>query len=253
MAVSPPRDSSADDLTRLRARAYGPDADIWQDPAAMARLAELESAQHPPPAPGAEPSPPGTEPGGSTGGPADTRPGGPAARRMRGAWIAAWAASIVVVGVAVGLAVHATGGSAPSSAEPEATLDATLDEPAALDTWIRRWFVDKGVGVTLYSYRGLLIARAPVGSFDSRAECLFVVGEQDIDPHDGSVDGDVRTGCGAGAFPATVQFVVDTAAPSALRERFADGTGVRIVSDGGVIEVFVSEIPHADAAGTGSP
>ncbi|MFF2486847.1 hypothetical protein ACFVSU_10625 [Microbacterium sp. NPDC058062] len=40
--MSTPTDSSRDELAELRMRAYGPDADILDDPAALARLRELE-------------------------------------------------------------------------------------------------------------------------------------------------------------------------------------------------------------------
>ena len=40
--MSTPTDSSRDELAELRKRAYGPDADILDDPAALARLSELE-------------------------------------------------------------------------------------------------------------------------------------------------------------------------------------------------------------------
>ena len=40
--MSTPTDSSRDELAALRKRAYGPDADILDDPAALARLSELE-------------------------------------------------------------------------------------------------------------------------------------------------------------------------------------------------------------------
>lgn len=40
--MSAPTDPSSDELRTLRARAYGPDADIHDDPAALARLHELE-------------------------------------------------------------------------------------------------------------------------------------------------------------------------------------------------------------------
>lgn len=50
-------DGADDELQRLRARAYGPDADIDGDPDAMARLAELERLR--------QPDPPDTAPGAS--------------------------------------------------------------------------------------------------------------------------------------------------------------------------------------------
>ncbi|MFE1663662.1 hypothetical protein [Microbacterium sp. P02] len=43
-SVATEADSSIDELTALRKRAYGPDADILRDPRALRRLTELESA-----------------------------------------------------------------------------------------------------------------------------------------------------------------------------------------------------------------
>ncbi|WP_160150865.1 hypothetical protein [Microbacterium timonense] len=54
--MSTPTDRSDDELRALRARAYGPDADIHDDPVAMARLHELETlARERTPAPSVPP------------------------------------------------------------------------------------------------------------------------------------------------------------------------------------------------------
>lgn len=47
----------------------------------------------------------------------------------------------------------------------------------------------------------------------------------------------VRPGCSAGAFPAVTRFTVTSAAPDALRERFAVGTSLRFVLEGDEIHV----------------
>ena len=63
-------DASAAELRRLRARAYGPDADLLEDPAASSRLMELEAqlraereAERPPVATASSASGTGREPG----------------------------------------------------------------------------------------------------------------------------------------------------------------------------------------------
>ena len=63
-------DASAAELRKLRARAYGPDADLLEDPAASSRLMELEAqlraereAERPPVATASSASGTGREPG----------------------------------------------------------------------------------------------------------------------------------------------------------------------------------------------
>ncbi len=53
----------ADELERLRRRAYGPDADIAGDAAAQARLSELEAAQRRQPTPVVDAAASGPRPG----------------------------------------------------------------------------------------------------------------------------------------------------------------------------------------------
>ncbi|GAA5195676.1 hypothetical protein [Microbacterium jejuense] len=78
--MSTPTDSPQDELRALRARAYGPDADIADDPAALARLVELEDLERAAYAVDPSASPVGAEPVDAVG-PilrADSAPSGPA-------------------------------------------------------------------------------------------------------------------------------------------------------------------------------
>jgi hypothetical protein len=166
------------ELTRLRRRAYGPDADIAADPDAVARLAELESAVKAG-EDGSE-SIPAAPPAGSADAVAQYAPVEPAAavrplasatrRLARRLAIAAVAVVSLVVGAAA-----AVGVSALSVPRPDATLQlADVDpdaDPTLGDGWLASFRIARSDLRAFDEYRGY---RAWSGTAPDGFVCLFV-------------------------------------------------------------------------------
>lgn len=211
-----------DELAALRARAYGPAADIHDDPDALARLRALEAAARPaPPAPatrgeegpgdparlvkrdesaagGAAGSDPGApavpdtrrsaaldaaSPDGSAGQASTVAPRSP--RRIPRAWLVVWAASIALVAVVTGAIVFSLASIRPVSAATGATQVATLDEPMneADVAWLKRMF--GGNETVAFEYLGLAVALTPLGIFGSaEGPCLTVSSISDFSETD---------------------------------------------------------------------
>lgn len=247
-----------DELAALRARAYGPDADIAEDPEALARLRELEDGRighgapstsaagrssERQPAPDAEtPWPKGTPehddppelaPGDRTvpdDGPS-TEEDPPRASRRRIALM--WTASVIVAAmVSAAVAVFATrqfqddtGGVATLGADTEFV-------------WPRAFGGPERAGDAYEVFHGI----RPLTTDDARRtgasdECLFLLSDDLIDDSDyysGSIWG---SGCGAGAFPAVVAMKVTAGMPEDLRARFPIGTSLQFTLVDGEISV----------------
>lgn len=261
----------AQELAALRARAYGPRADLDADPAGLARLRELEAAARvaaratepavaAPPSSAEADAPDALEaalalesaPAG-TAGPAE--PATPAevavvprVRQIPRAWIIAWAASIAAVALIVGGTVFALASIRPVSPQTGAVQVATLDEPVTDDEFLNSWFPATNDGV-VYRFKGLTVGVSASGEFSGRAgevaeRCLFVgmPGGNDQQYSTG------WSGCAAGSFPATVAFVVGPDAPRELREGYPPGTALQFVLDGDRVGVFRGSGPTQDAA-----
>ena len=260
-------DPNALELTALRRRAYGPDADIDADPAALARLRELEEqdraraaasearaegaaeavAQPDEPAESAPALTAVAAAGDATGDPAadtaadmtgDARDGEPRPPRpIATRWILAWAASVAAVAIVVGGLVFGLAAMPPVPTASGARQVETLTQPVEAGEWLKRWA--GGESVRVFSFEGLTVARTPWSMFgQGDDDCLFVVADQRIGD-DGSINGPIYTGCRAGSFPATAEFLVGIDSPQQLRDRFGDGTALQFVLDGDVVGVFV--------------
>lgn len=246
-------DQSRTELDELRARAYGPGADIAADRGALARLRELEAAaraaarpvpvaapaqpaavaseaiiESVPPAPStsASPAPPVEDALAAT-----ARPGW---RR----WL--WPASVVATAaVAVGLtyAVGVPAASQPSLDEGVRLVDtvpagSALEWPEELTGW--------GSVGPRFEYHGLAIAGISAADFDVGDRCLSILSVRSIETYndsDGFV-GPMFGGCGAGGFPAAVVFRVSDELPAEFRERFPAGAAVQFVLDGERLRVL---------------
>lgn len=247
-----------DELAVLRARAYGPDADIAEDPEALARLRELEDGHIGPAAPPTSPEhassdrepPPDADvprPEGTTEhddphelGPGvravpeeepSTEEGHPRTRRRRVALM--WTASVIVAAmVSAAVAVFATrqfqddtGGVATLGADTEFV-------------WPRAFGGPERAGDAYEVFHGI----RPLTTDDARRtgasdECLFLLSDDLIDDSDyysGSIWG---SGCGAGAFPAVVAMKVTAGMPEELRARFPIGTSLQFTLVDGEISV----------------
>lgn len=260
-------DDVHEELVRLRARAYGPEADIANDARALARLAELEDRERraredrilaasatdaTPSGVSFDPQTPanphdvavadttggeasGTDP--VEGAPARRRPRRSPVRSRRALWL--WAVSIAVV-AAVTSAATATGTTfAPVARTAGVAQVDTLVEDPAFD--VPSFFGPIGEGARGFpDYLGLT---AIVGFQDvaggARTPCLYLVDAEDLREAGGAFQGGfIFGGCGAGAFAPTAQFVVSDELPEQLRERFPVGTSLQFVFDGDRVGVF---------------
>ena len=251
--------SPEDELAALRERAYGPGADIHDDPDALARLYALEAEAKPVVAdaqpvvadvqsdvadaqPGAAVT--ASAPADAPAEPAEPKTAPPhAARPIPRGWLIAWAASIALVGVITGAIVFSVASIRPVSPVTGAVQVATLDEPTTDESidWLPQWFGSRSRAIA-FEYLGLVAVRVPQGFYDDDQPCLMV-GDITNFTRDGdsiSYEGRTYTGCGAGPFPATVQFVVDDQSPAELRAHYPDGTALSFVLDGDVVGVFMA-------------
>lgn len=258
-----------DELRMLRARAYGPHADIDRDPAALRRLAELEARDragapsYPPPAPdrapgeaaapGPAPAPdvsPGAALDDSTPEPSADAPPPAASRAARLlastrtlirrplVIFATWAVSLVVVAaVAAGVtAALARPVSQVTGKGPVTTLGVTADDGSAAQV-----FGDDDA-LRFDDLYGLTVLATSAWSYTGGDTCLVVVGTQALSRSaagsNQGIEGPISNGCGAGGFPATAQMRVTEAFPDALRARFADGTALQFVLHGDRVDVY---------------
>jgi hypothetical protein len=251
-------DTARDELRRLRERAWGPAADLADDPDALDRWQALEAAARaealrtdaparpddeaeaaaatsaPSEATSATDADTSADAGDAASGspPADERP------PLR-AWFprrrVPWAASIIaaaaigaVIAVAGATTVERTGGGqqvGTLATDPDFAPPDFLGIPAES----LRGF-DEFYGLSVFSSREEWIG----GGTD---ECLLVVGDG------GETQRQVFLGCGVGAFAASVQFRVQPGMPSELLERFPEGTPLQFVRQGSDVRVLAGDTP----------
>lgn len=243
------------ELQALRRRAYGPDADIFGDPAALSRLRELEGKERPV-EPGPEvavrDSPPATpesvefpEPEPAPVEPAAEQPPAatgdrPRVRLRRPRLIAALALVVVVVAAVVAggvIAAHRSRGDGLHFAGRQVarlTVDRGYQIPLAISGM---WGGGNAGVVAFQEFHGLRVVTDPsTGDAGSRADaCLTIYTDKFTTALAGTgaalTPGLTYRGCAAGAFPATVQFRVDDELPAALRSAFPAGTPLQFVYD----------------------
>ncbi len=240
-----------EELRRLRARAYGPGADISDDPAAYARLLaleDLERVERSEPAAVTTPSPsaPSVENASTIEGereaPAEEdapRERPPLLRSKRTVW--AWALSLALVAALASAATSVGVGLVPVAASAGAPQVATLvEDPGAQTpsvfgqrTGDERAFADF-YGVSAF------VGTAQIDASENRSSCIYLLDTDEVgqDGTTGFRGNFVYGGCGAGIFPATVQFIVADGMPDAFIERFPVGTSVQFVYDGENVGVF---------------
>lgn len=258
-------ESPTDELRMLRQRAYGPDADIHDDPAALARLRELEERRAAV-TPGAADEPPASADASASSAPravaddsaveadapASAGPevargpepiGAPAARprlRRRTVWL--WAASLVlaaIVGAWTALALPAAG----------VGRVAVLAE-APIENWPTGFFGERSEdGMSFEPYLGLTVLTIPndPGAGSAGTSCLVVVHGMTDNGSFGATGGLSGTGCGAGRFEAQAMATVTEAMPDELVERHPVGTALLFVLKGSEVHVF------ADSSTAGGP
>ena len=257
------------ELRALRAKAYGPEADLDDDPQAMRRLRELEelareaaggkapfaighdsaeaavadapqedAAAAAATASGAA-SAPGTSDvlarGATAGDPASAAPparwSGWTSKRIAFAWIS----SLVIATVAAAAVAGAV--TRRVQADPREVAVLGVDDFA---TWPGIFAGSQ----SLASGPGGPVQRSAFTDFYGMVAysvgggwlagtvgetCILLLDSALIRPDSNSIAGPTYVGCAAGDFPASVQIVVSPELPDALRQAFPDGTGLQFV------------------------
>lgn len=260
-------DHPVDELRMLRERAYGPDADISLDPAALARLNELEGRAAAVPVEESVLSPgiareesapiqlsgeaPFAEPELTDGPPAGAVSASPAERAdppTPDAEVAPAAASpfraflrtrkgrITVAALALFLAAVA------GAALTLATVD-RHDRVAVLDAdpeaeWPEGFFGPERAGAVIYDE---LLGVTPIYVPDDWTDvegtfCLYMTRTDRLQGTEGP--GILTAGCTAGEFDATTALLVNADMPAELLERFPEGTALQFVVDGSTVSVY---------------
>ncbi|BAJ75496.1 ABC-type spermidine/putrescine transport system, permease component II [Microbacterium testaceum StLB037] len=244
----------AHELERLRARAYGPHADITSDPVALARLRELEDRERSrPQAVAPEPSArvdPGADAAAepveederSATEPRPPRP--PLLRSRRRVWIAALAMAVAVAATS-SVTAAAVGSTTVDGTSGIAQTDALTPDPGAelgasgylgFDPEQTRGFADY-YGLTVFS------GVTQIDSDGNRSDCLIVLNTEEVRDEGSSRSSPrgVRFGsCGAGPFPAAVKFIVSASFPEPFRTRYPVGTAIQFVLDEDEVGVFAA-------------
>ncbi|KQZ85536.1 hypothetical protein ASD56_04240 [Microbacterium sp. Root166] len=262
-------DHPVDELRMLRERAYGPDADISLDPAALARLNELEgraaavpvdeSALGPGPglagqeSPATQPSteefsaepeltddpPAGAETASPAEGadlPAPDPEVAPVAASPFRAFLRSRMGRITVAALALFLA------AVVGAALTMATVD-RHDRVAVLDAdpeaeWPEGFFGPERGGAVIYDE---LLGVTPIYVPDDWTDvegtfCLYMTRTDRLQGTEGP--GILTAGCTAGDFDATTALLVNADMPAELLERFPEGTALQFVVDGSTVSVY---------------
>ena len=258
-----------DELRALRARAYGPAADIHLDPAAMRRLEELEEAGRRSPAVAERTDPPA---------PADTddaidddsddsddtdddaqmdaaREGpapslavpAPSAWRRRGVRRGLWVVSVVVAAAVGGGLAYSVAEITPVPSSAGIRQSATLEPTNGVEVPVG--FFGRSEDTPIFEYEGLTLfvqtvdygPEARVDPFPclAVAPTSLIPSAREFDPDtDQGIDGPIYSGCETGAFPATVTFGLDDFSPGAL-PGIRDGRALQFVLEGDRVGVFL--------------
>ncbi|RKT33354.1 hypothetical protein DEU34_1945 [Microbacterium sp. AG1240] len=239
--------TQADELRMLRARAYGPQADIHDDAAALERLRELEERAFPAAEPDAEeaetPEPETPEPGAPESDGAELasveRASGwhrfvPTTRRGWVAVAAVCAAVAVVVTAAVTTAVVRT-----VQADPRTIATLPVDPTNDLADAFGGFSTSTQPSVAHTDFYGLTPIVIP-GWGETPGRCLVLTPTAGLDAAANGWSSVGGMNCEAGSFSSSVQFIVsaDYGIPAEFRDRFPDRTALRFVLEGSSVVVM---------------
>lgn len=255
-------ESMTNELQALRARAYGPDADLHLDPVGVNRLRELEKiargADSVEPAPRSkEPDPPQSQPTAETRAPDDSNPAAAAEgveaakdpRPRRGSTTRAVVALTAILAVTVAVTAAVTAAvSQRIQADPRQVAVLSIDSGARLPEMFQNWQCSDGQctpneevpGDVFTQFYGLTTFTVPGGFMGSSDDslCLTIVESSAMSTEGDSWSGPIYTGCGAGDFPATIQLPVSPRLPQELRDAFPEGTGLQFILEGDEVVVL---------------
>ena len=262
-----------DELARLRARAYGADADIEDDPVALARLRELEQqrqrptligqrvAPSPPPEraptgldappppplplPPLLPLPPGSAAAAASVAGAAPQIPAPPEDSPRNAAFALSSLRTWRVRGARAIAVAAVGALVALAIAVPATLWASgsTDRPYAILQATDEPPNEAYLGPGAVRYDEFLGMRVTVGSIDGiRGRCMVIELAPSNDPDD--MFGSTQGGCSAPGFEPIFDVAVDrdVLSPEAL-DQLGDATGIRFAFVAGEVRVYLASAP----------
>jgi len=260
---APSGDDPTAELRELRLRAYGPDADIAADPGAQRRLQELEAREASASSPHrvAHPSEPVavTEPAGvdripradegtaepddplstTSETPGDVRAEPTSTWRLSRRLVLTWVGSLAIVAIVAASVSWAVTRRIQADPQQIAVLGSHPDQriPTVFGTDPQGKRFADFYGLTVIALQG----RGWMGGAPEDY-CLILMDSGSIRLDTNSYSGEMYGGCGAGMFPATVQVRVSEELPDSLRERFADGSALQFVLQGGEV-VVLSDVP----------
>ncbi|MBG6055014.1 hypothetical protein IWX81_001425 [Salinibacterium sp. CAN_S4] len=236
---------SDEELRALRARAYGPGADIHLDAGALERLRELEGE-------GRESQPPvvddASEPEAATLEQEDEPPARhwlePLSRIRRSTVLLVLGVAVIgaIIAVSPALVERVQGDPLQIGADQVARLTADPGyEVPSIFSGSRSSTGSTSEGFELFY--GLRVVHAQYSALASGPddECLILYVDADIgDPDSNSFSGPAFNGCSAAGFPATVQFVTTTdGLPDELTAAFPGSPALQFVYDSDHDEVVV--------------
>lgn len=267
--------AASEELRRLRARAYGPNADITQDRAALRRLRELEEHR----AETASESPDADAPASTTDDvtplellfpdagsvsangvaadriaadgeldadvPPSTEPAARAsAARTRRRRRVLWTASVMASAALAASVTYALTGIVPVSASSGAAQIATL-EPSAVVTVPAGWLGADDESQVFEFYGYTLFTGGEDYYPEPYSRCLFAVKTDQVPAGESftssswTFEGRQYAGCGIGVFPAAVEVPFGDESPDELNAQFPSGIALQFVLDGDRVGVFL--------------
>ncbi len=241
----------ADELRALRTRAYGPDADIHDDEAALRRLQQLEAAAvervgKSVDAPVPQEESERTDAAASDDAPradvdtdadaaestAAERPASTIVRRPKR--LALWWIASVLVAVVVAVSVTAfVSRRVQADAREVAVLG--VDRAYAIPDFYGSDSQSLGF-VPLHGLRVISTTAPWMGSVVDG--CVSVFDESKVVISSDSIRGELWSGCGAGAFEPTIEIKVTPEMPAELRAAFPVGTALQFILDGSEVIVL---------------
>ena len=255
-------DKNDGELELLRRRAYGPRPDIHLDPQAVSRLRELESRSRPVPVPLSDHDAVPPELPAVVVAQADEKSDA-AADPQRTSIDWSWArelfdrllgmrrsTALIVLSVLVVVVVAVTALTLVQRVQVDPLqvgaeqvarlpLDASYDIPEVLDASAGR--ADLEAFQDFYGMRTVAASGAEGWFFAAGSgDCLSVFSEVDMEFTANSFGGLIMNGCGAGDFPAIVQFgTTGNNVPDELRAAFPDAAAFQFVFDADNREIVV--------------
>lgn len=255
-----------DELRELRARAYGPTADIAQDYKAIQRLQELEARRTTiesgsvvtsvsmsnaatsielPISDDRLPDQPDVELSLETSIPQErVAVVHGVAERTRRRRKMLWIASVVTSSALAAIVTYAMTAISPVSASSGAPQVATLNPSAAVA--VPAGWLGADETSSVFDFYGFTLFTAESDLYpEPYSGCLIVVrtdqvpAEEGFDPSEWSFSGEQYSGCGVGAFPAVAEVPFGDNVPDELSLRFPSGRALQFLLDGDRVGVFL--------------